>query len=226
MNTDDLIRRLADTATPVRPLRPPWMRALLWLALAGSYIAAVVWLHPYAPPFRPATIMTTQLMIEWSAALVTGVMAALAAFCSTVPGYDRRILWLPAMPAAVWVATLGVGCINDWLQFGWRGLALRSDWACLPPAIVIGSVPLVLILVMLRHGAPLRPRISVALAALAVAGLGNAGLRLFHPGDASIMILVWHVGVAFALTLLAGLLGNAVLSWRRAWARALPRPLA
>jgi hypothetical protein len=102
------------------------------------------------------------------------------------------------------------------------GLAIRPDWDCLPPAIIVGSLPLIAILVMLRHGAPLRPRVSVALAALAVAGLGNAGMRLFHPGDATIMILVWHFGVAFALTALAGLAGKAVLSWRRAWARVLP----
>ena len=223
MNTDDLIRQIAGANRPVQRLHPPWVRALLWLAVSGAYVAFVVWLHPYSPPFRPVTIMTTQLMVEWSAALVTAMAAALAAFCSTVPGYDRRILWLPVLPAAVWVATLGVGCVNDWLLFGARGLALRSDWSCLPPAIVIGSVPLVLILVMLQYGAPLRPRISVALAALAVAGLGNAGLRLFHPGDASIMILVWHVGVAFALTALAGLLGQMVLNWRRAWRRALPQ---
>ena len=222
MSTDDLIRQIAGANKPVRRLHPPWVRALLWLAVAGGYVALVVWLHPHTPPFRPVTIMTTPLMIEWAAALLTGITAAWAAFCSTVPGYDRRVLWVPLAPAAVWVATLGVGCVNDWLQFGARGLALRADWDCLPPAILIGIVPLILILLMLRYGAPLRPRISVALAALAVAGLGNAGLRLFHPGDASIMILVWHVGVAFALTAFAGLLGRMVLNWRRAWARALP----
>lgn len=223
MSTDDLIRQIAGANKPIRRLHPPWVRALLWLAVAGGYVALVVWLHPHAPPFRPATTMTMPLTVEWVAALLTGITAAWAAFCSTVPGYDRRVLWVPLAPAAIWVASLGIGCINDWLQFGADGLALRADWDCLPPAILIGIVPLVLILLMLRYGAPLRPRISVALAALAVAGLGNAGLRLFHPGDASIMILVWHVGVAFALTALAGLLGRMVLNWRRAWARALPQ---
>jgi hypothetical protein len=220
VNTDEFIRRIAGANAPVRRLHPPWMRALLWLAIACAYIAAVVALHPHAPGLT-SSMFEPRLIVEWLAAFATGATAALAAFCSTIPGYDRRILWLPVAPGAVWAASLGAGCISDWLRFGAEGLALRPDWDCLPPAIVIGSVPLILILVMLARGAPLRPRISVALAALATAGLGNTGLRLFHPGDATIMILVWHVGVAFALVALAGLLGKFVLSWRRARARAV-----
>jgi len=223
--TDDLIRQLAGANAPVRRLRPPWVRALLWLAVAGPYVALVIWLHPHTPEII-VSLADMRMVVEVAAALATGMTAACAAFCSTVPGYDRRMLWLPVPPAAVWAATLGVGCLNDWLAYGAAALALRPDWDCLPPAIMVGSLPLVVILVMLRRGAPLRPKISVALAALAVAGLGNAAMRLFHPGDATVMILVWHVGIAFALTALAGLLGKLVLSWRQAWARAQSRGLA
>jgi len=221
VSTDDLIRQIAGANVPVRRLPPPWVRALLWLAVACAYIAIVVLLHPHTPGIT-SSMFEPRLIVEWLAAFATGATAALVAFCSTIPGYDRRILWLPVVPGAVWAASLGVGCISDWLKFGAQGMALRPDWACLPPGILLGSVPLIVILMMLARGAPLRPRISVALAGVAVAGLGNAGLRFFHPGDATIMIVVWHVGVAFALTALAGLLGRMVLSWRRAWARALP----
>lgn len=219
MSTDDLIRQLADTGAPVRPLPPPWKRAVIWLAVAVPYVVLVILLHPHTPKLTES-LADVRLAVELAAALVTGATAAWAAFCSTVPGYDRRILWLPVLPAVVWGASLGTGCINDWLRYGVDGLTLRPDWDCLPPGILVGSLPLIVILVMLRRGAPLQPRISVALAALAVAGLGNAAMRLFHPGDATVMILVWHVGVAFALTALAGVLGKAVLSWRQAWARA------
>jgi len=218
MKTDDVIRRIADANGAVRPLRPPWLRAAIWLAVAVPYVALVIWLQPLTPEIAE-TVGDMSMAFEIAAALTTGATAAVAAFCSTVPGYDRRILWLPVLPAVVWLGTLGMGCLNDWLTYGLEALALRTDWDCLPPAILVGSVPLVSILVMLRRGAPLRPHISVALAALAVAGLGNAGMRLFHPGDATIMILVWHVAIAFALTALAGLFGKVFLSWRQAWAR-------
>jgi hypothetical protein len=44
------------------------------------------------------------------------------------------------------------------------------------------------------RGAPLSPRITPALGALAAAALGNFGLRVFHPADASLMVLIWHFG--------------------------------
>jgi ABC-type uncharacterized transport system permease subunit len=47
--------------------------------------------------------------------------AAFAAFCSVVPGFDRRMLLLPLGPLALWIASVGHGCVQDWLQFGAGG---------------------------------------------------------------------------------------------------------
>jgi len=50
--------------------------------------------------------------------------------------------------------------------------------------------------------------------ALAAAGLGNFGLRLFHTQDASLMVLVWQVGTVVVLTTFAGSAGRLLLDWR------------
>jgi hypothetical protein len=138
----------------------------------------------------------------------------MAAFCSIIPGYNRKILFLPLVPLAAWLATVGEGCLRDWLGFGAAGLNLRPDWGCLPPAALVGIFPAIVMVVMLRRGAPLVPRASIALGAVAVGALGNFGLRLFHLGDASIMVLFWHIGTVALLSLLAGCLGRHVLHWR------------
>jgi H+/Cl- antiporter ClcA len=62
----------------------------------------------------------------------------------------------------------------------------------------------------------LYPRTTLALAALAVAALGNLGLRVYHLGDASIMVLVWHFGSVVMLSLIAGLIGKLLLNWKKA----------
>jgi hypothetical protein len=41
-DTGNLIRRLAETIEPVRPLPPPWIRTGVWLVLALPYVALVV----------------------------------------------------------------------------------------------------------------------------------------------------------------------------------------
>jgi hypothetical protein len=52
------------------------------------------------------------------------------------------------------------------------------------------------------------------LGGLAAAGIGNFGLRFFHPQDASIMVLVWQMGTVFILTVLAGWAGRLLLDWK------------
>jgi hypothetical protein len=93
-------------------------------------------------------------------------------------------------------------------------LALQPDWACFPSIVLVGSLPAVAMAIMLRRGAPLSPRTSVALGGLAAAGLGDFGLRMFHPQDASVMVLVWQVGSVLILAALAGWAGRWLLDWR------------
>jgi hypothetical protein len=121
---------------------------------------------------------------------------------------------LPLIPLAVWLATVGQGCVEDWVRLGPDGLAIRPDWDCLPMATAIGIIPAAVILIMLRQAVPLHPRVTLAVAALAVASIANFGLQFAHVGDASIMVLVWHLGAAAILAALGGCLGQYVLGWR------------
>jgi hypothetical protein len=217
LDTDRLIHRLADDPAPVRRLLSPWRRAAVWLAIAIPYVAIVTLTHSTSMPFDLSHMMADRrFVIEQAATLLTAIAAVTAAFCSVVPGFDRRILLLPLPPLALWLLSLGGGCINDWIRSGSAGLSLRSDWACLPPAALIGIVPVLAIIIMLRRGAPLYPRVTLALAALAVAALGNFGLRIYHVGDASIVLLVWHFGAVVVLSLAAGWIGRRVLAWKTA----------
>jgi hypothetical protein len=216
MDTNALIQELANSATPIQRLPAPWARMLIWLALSVPFLATVIWMMMPSDINPVATIADRRFLIEEAVLLVTALTAALAAFGSVVPGYDRRILLIPLLPLAVWLASLGEGCWRNWVALGANGLTLRPDWDCLPPAILISIVPLIAMVVMLRRGAPLLPRISIALGALAVAALANLGLRLFHVGDASVMVLFWHLGGAAVLAGLAALAGRRVLYWRHA----------
>lgn len=212
-NTDAFIRCLAQDLKPVRPLPHPWIRTLIWLAVAVPAVGLATVLISMQRGLAPTT-PSLPFVIEQAAAFAAGGTAALAAFASIVPGYSRKWLLLPVLPTAVWLGSVGHGCLQDWIQLGPDGLSLRPDWMCLPVIAVMGTAPAIAMAVMLRRGAPLKPNVTTALGGLAAAGLGNFGLRLVHVQDASIMVLVWQCGAVFAMSALAGWAGPYVLNWR------------
>ncbi len=212
LDTDALIDRLAGEASPVRRVGPVWKRVALWFAFGIPPLLVIVAVHGLA--IDATTLLADrQLLIEQVAALLTAVTAAAAAFASTIPGINRRWMWLPALPLAVWLLALGKGCLDDWVRLGPGGLALRTDFDCFGPMLLLAAVPAVAMLLMLRRGAPLAPRATLFLGALATAAVVAFGLRFFHIGDASIMVLVWHMELAAALSLAAGLAGPRLLGW-------------
>jgi len=215
LDTDKLIEQLAADAAPVKRLRPPGKRLALWLALSVPYIALVAYVHGLVVDM-PALGADPRFLIEEAAALATAIAAGYAAFSTLVPGRSRSVMWLPLIPLSVWLISIGKGCIDDWIRSGPQGLELHIDWMCMPPMAWVGIVPVIAMVVMLRRGAPLMPRVTVALGGLAIGALANAGLQLFHLADISIMVLVWHFGTTVLLTALAGWVGPGIFRWSAA----------
>lgn len=209
MDTDRIIARLAQDA-PVRRLPGPAARAALWMSAASISVGAVV----YAMSLRPDVgikLSDARFVIEQLAALLTAGAAAVAAFATTIPGRSRAWIALPAIPLAVWLACIGVGCVSELLN-GSAGFV--SDWQCFPAIAMVGAIPAIAMVAMLRAGAPLLPRTTVALGGLAAAAMGDFGLRLFHPADGGWMVLVWQMGSVAILVWLAGRAGPRLLRWR------------
>ena len=152
-------------------------------------------------------------LVDQAAALATAVTAAMAAFCLVVPGHNRKLVVLPVISLAIWLGSLGQGCLETWLQMDKQAWQLTPDWVCFPSIVIVGTVPALTMVAMLRQGAPMAPRLTITLGALAAAALGNFGLRLFHYQDASFMVLVWQFGSVAILSLLAAWAGRRILQW-------------
>ena len=221
MQTDALIQLLVDEVSPVRALAPPWRRAGGWLAISlASLVLVIAFLSP--DPARIANIRAQRFWLEQIAALTTGFAAAAAAMSSIVPGRSRRAWSLPLAPLGLWIGVIVWGCVLDWAQRGAAGLVIRSDWPCVVAMIVAAVLPAMLIMGMLRRGAPLAPRAAAALAGLAVAGLSSATACLSRPSPhgTTATVLVWHFGVLLAM------IGGAVIAGRHLHAWPVTRSLA
>lgn len=215
METDRIIARLVQDARPVRRLGHPLLRTVAWLAIALAAVALSVWF------MGPRTDLGVKLhdaryVAEQIGALLTAFTTALAAFAIVVPGRSRYWIALPIVPLLLWLASIGAGCIADWL----RGDAIfESDWSCFPAIALVGAIPAVAMVLMLRRGAPLMPHLAVGLGALAAAALGDFGLRLFHATDAGLMVLVWQIGSVAILTAVLTQFAPALLPWRHTLSR-------
>ncbi|MEO8831526.1 MAG: NrsF family protein [Bradyrhizobium sp.] len=201
---------------PVRRLRPPLVRATCWLLLA----ALVLFLMAIGHGMRPNVLQRLEdstFAIGLTGSLSTGILAAIAAFLVSLPDRSRWWFLLPAPAFAVWMSTIGYGCLTNWVVVGPDGMHLGETAKCFA-TLVLTSLPLSLaMLAMLRFAAPLRPTNAILLGSLAVAGITATALSLFHPLDATVMILAFNLGVALLIVGSGGVLSL----WMRL--RAQPR---
>jgi hypothetical protein len=215
MRTEDLINALAaDVRAPCRQLAPPAVRVGLWVVVSVPWVAIVVAVMGLRSDLA-AKAVEPRWLLEQGAALTTALMATMAAFCACMPSRPRWEQAMPLVPLSLWLALLGAGCLHDWNSVGPDGMALYVDWASLPGIVLVGLVPGIAMSVMLRRGLPLDPTLSVGLGGLAASALGDFGLRLFHPQDASLMVLVWQVGTVAVLTALGAAAGHRIVHWPR-----------
>jgi hypothetical protein len=111
----------------------------------------------------------------------------------------------------VWVGTIGYGCLTDWVEIGPDGVHLGETLRCFA-TLLLTSIPLAIVLaVMLRHAALLRPVAATLAGALAVAAITSSALALLHDIDATAMILIWNLGTAAVITMLGGTFGARLL---------------
>lgn len=212
MDTSDLIRSLAANASPVRRLRPPLVRAAAWLLLAAVLMVLMTASHGLRPQFAER-MQDIPFALSMVSSLLTGVLAAIATFFVSLPDRSRWWLLLPVPPLIVWLSTIGYQCFAGWVPVPEGAITVEVAAGCLA-TLVLTSLPLsLLMLVMLRYAAALRPTSIILMGSLAVSAITSVALAMFHPLDATAMILGWNFGTAVIV------LGFAAIFSRRVSAK-------
>ncbi len=225
-DTESLIAALAADLRPVQRLRPPARRLVAWLAVAlplslllGALVERAGLGGPLATPAAAAAQTFARLsepyaLAEMGAILATAVAAGYAALASTQPGRSRLLWALPVPPFLAWLAFVGEGCWQLWQRLGPDQFSFVPHWSCFPSVAATGAVPAILLVLMLRRGAAVYPAPTAALAALAASALGAVGLRLFHPPDATWLMLIWQFAATVVFFAVSGAVA-ALLARRR-----------
>ncbi len=213
--TPELIDALVDCAAPVRRLRPPLIRAALWLLFAVLILGLIAIAHGVRPDLAQR-LRQPVFVVGMFGALATGILAAVASFRISLPDGSRWWVLLPLPALALWVSTIGYGCLTDWVSMPRDGANPGEAVRCFA-TLVMTSVPLsIAMLVMLRYAALLRALEVSIVGGLAVAAMTSFALSLFHDLDATVEILVWNLGSAVLIAAVASLFGRSMFTWMAA----------
>jgi hypothetical protein len=208
-----LITRLSDQLTPVRRLAAPWQRAALWLG-AAFWLTLILALFADFNGLRTRLLGAPDMALSAIGALFTCMLAALAAFETSVPGRSARWALLPLPAAALWLGASGAGCLRPWADAGTQPEPAMHPMLCLYFLLAV-SLPLsVLLITLLVRACPLRPGLTAWLAGLASAGASATMLTLIHPFDATAEDLGVHMMAVVIVLLGTRIFGARAVSGR------------
>jgi hypothetical protein len=214
VTTPQLIDRLCAGATPVRRLRSPLLRASLWLLFAGLVLALLASLHG-ARPDLALRLRQPAFVAGLAGSLLTGTLAALAAFELNLPDRSRWWLLLPVPAVGLWLATVGYGCLTNWVSLGPGGMRPGSTLQCFETLVLISLPPWFVLLVMLHSTAWLNPSPVALMGGMAIGGIAATAMSILHPLDATVLVLLWNLGAAAVIVGLGAGFGRRILAAAR-----------
>jgi hypothetical protein len=210
VRTDDLIDALAADAR----IRPAGRVAFAgWAMLAAVATAAVFLLLTggVRSDFTDA-LGTASFDLKVVTAAALAVAAGLVFRVSAFPERPRRT-WL--LPLVVPVALLAVGVALELAATapeGWAAAAIgRNGAACLTLVPMIGALPLVILVGLLRNAAPGRPALGGAAAGLFAGAMAATAYATYCTDDSPLFVLAWYPA-AIAPLVLAGAVAAARLA--------------
>ena len=211
MEEDKLFGKIRDAVAsdlaPVRPLEPPWRRALillfLWPFLVGIVLAAFGLRHDY--DVLGAGIVWTSTFLETLAAY--GIIAF--GLRLTIPGslVPAVFLWSLALMASF------IHLIISGIMFHFSATRVKPSavlsmtFTCFAITFFLGLVALTLILSISRKGLPMRPKSLGFICGLGSGLAAEAAWRIHCPFNSWNHILASHSTAVLATALLGGLVG-------------------
>lgn len=204
MSTNDLIANLSQDLPPVQRLAHPAKRLLMWIGIAfpvslimGALVEqqsfALVFVDGESFALAKERLTDWRSLLELGAIFATALTAGYAALCGTQPGRAPHAWVLPVLPFAAWLALVTESCFELYQQIGPDQFSFAPHWTCYPSVVATGAAPVLVMVIMLKRGMLASPSVTVGMAVLAASALGAVGLRLFHPPDATAMLLMWQL---------------------------------
>ena len=187
----------------------PWLVVVLLGAIVGTVFAAVSTYDFVQHLDRQVHNLHCSFI---PGAIHPGESGCQVAMMSPYSSVLRGQVWggvpisLPAMSVFAFLMLLSADLLLTRRKDDPRATGFLALATALPAATSL------VMLVMLRHAAALRPTAACIAGGLAVAAITSCALSLIHDLDATIMILIWNLGTAAMIAGLAAAFGQRALS--------------
>jgi hypothetical protein len=216
VKTERLIRRLVADAMPTPVTRPVSTRLAWWVAVTAVVTAVPVSVSILRGKGPGESALATGFLGEAALTLIIALSAAFAALTLSVPGRERPLITVP-------VPVVSYGAWLVWLAAGVSTIPVLTagTWLAPPAAkcaahVLAASLPAGAWLAWLvREGAPLRPRLTGVMTALAAGATGALATQLTCVNRAAPHILLWHAVPVFAVAASGVLMAGLLAAWRR-----------
>ncbi|AEG57972.1 NrsF family protein [Sinorhizobium meliloti] len=212
METQELIKALAaDNQRSGMPMTVVWTGA----AVIAIAVAAGVFFVLLGPrPDIAGAMQTLRFPFKIVVAVVLALCSLSALRALSRPETEPRDL-LPALivaPALIAMAILAELIAVPASTWSAR-LVGTNSLVCLTFITLIGSGPLALLLLALRHGASSHPALSGAAAGLAAGGIAAAFYASHCTDDSPLFVATWYTMAVAILAIAGGFLARKVIDW-------------
>ena len=208
---DALIATLAADLRPVRRLASPWRRMALFVAVT-LWIGLLLSLFTNWSELRTRLASAPDMWASQLGAVLTALLAAVAAFQTAVPGRSAAWALLPLPALALWVGASTAGCLRLAVVAGTVPEPHMHAMVCAEFLLLVAAPLSALLTWQLMRACPLRPGLTALLGGLASAGASASLLTLIHPFDATADDLLMHAGAVAIVLAVVRLAGASALS--------------
>lgn len=211
MKTDHMINVLAQDSA-LHPVKTGMMAArAVVLSLLATGLAFMLFVGMRAGLLTDEAIRTAvsiKLLLTLSLAATALVLSLRLARPGAMRGMGLLII-APALLGLVVVADIGVNGLAGW-QVRLMG---QSAWFCVLMVPLLSLLPLVAMLLALRHGAVTRPVTAGIVSGLAATGLGASLYALHCIDDSPLFVAAWYGLAAIIMMAMGAILGRLLLRW-------------
>ncbi len=211
---EPLIERLVSELQPVPPLSSPLRRAVRFCMGATAIVSGAV-LSFGARAELGSRVHDPWFCAETAVLVLLFCGASVAAFASAVPGAKMSgTSTLLGLLLSAWLALIAARGVLPSSSGAWT-----AGIACLRRSLWLGSAPALILLGMVRKGAPLDGASSGLLTLLSAGALAVLGTRALCAKDDARHVLLWHFMPLLVAALLGALAGRRWFGTRAARGR-------